>query len=89
MLNSTIELSDSNTDSYITYEVSNINIGDEIWSNETLTFQITFKYLDRIDINNNILNSYINFSFKRLYMINCKWWLSNKYNGMKWFRHCF
>ena len=46
----------------ITYELNGLSIGDVLASNQSVTFTITYKYTGT-DISNNILNSYINFSF--------------------------
>ncbi len=53
----------------ITYELNGLSIGDVLASNQSVTFTITYKYTGT-DISNNILNSYINFSFNDIETIN-------------------
>ena len=58
----------------IDYTLSGINHGDKISIHETKTFTITFKYTDEYKNSNpttfdNVLNSYINFRFKKGYSI--------------------
>lgn len=55
-----------NTD--ITYDLT-FPDGETILSNDDLTFNITFKYVDDTVGDSNTLNSYINISFKRIYNI--------------------
>ncbi len=50
----------------ITYTLSGITTGDEIVSGDSITFTITFKYVDNVTIDNNILNSFINFKFSKV-----------------------
>lgn len=47
----------------ITFEISGMNIGDEIGPKETKELTIIFKYKDGVIAENNILNSYLNFKF--------------------------
>ena len=47
----------------ITFEISGINVGDEIGPKETKELTIIFKYKDGVIAENNILNSYLNFKF--------------------------
>ena len=53
----------------ITYELNGLSIGDVLASNQSVTFTITYKYTGT-DISNNILNSFINFSFNDIETIN-------------------
>ena len=57
----------SNTN--ITFTYSRININDSIQPNETKTFNLTFHYKDNQLNQNNILESYLNISFKKKYTI--------------------
>ena len=47
----------------ITFEISGMNVGDEIGPKETKELTIIFKYKDGVIAENNILNSYLNFKF--------------------------
>lgn len=53
----------------IIFELSGIKKGDKIISKESLSFSITFKYIDGVNVNeenfNNVLNSFLNFNFER------------------------
>lgn len=48
----------------ITYDVNGITVGDSLLAGQTVTFNVTFHYTGN-DTSNNILNSYINFRFKK------------------------
>ena len=53
----------------IIFSVEGLNIGDTINSKDKLNFTITFSYSDTSNITNNILNSYITFSFQKIYTV--------------------
>lgn len=53
----------------IIFTLNGININDSINSNETITFNITFSYKDNTIVENNTLESYLNFIFKKKYTI--------------------
>lgn len=57
----------SNTN--IMFELSEIQVGDKIESESSLSFTVTFKYVDNVNLDeenfNNVLNSYLNFNFER------------------------
>jgi len=48
----------------ITYELSGISHGSLLGANQSITFNVTFKYTGN-DISNNTLNSFLNFKFKK------------------------
>lgn len=48
----------------ITFEIINLNKEDLLEPKEYKTFQIKFYYLDKTNITNNVLESYINFNFE-------------------------
>lgn len=49
----------------IIYELNNINVGDLLNPNESVTFTITFKHKEnQASYPNNLLNSYLNFNFE-------------------------
>lgn len=50
----------------IVFDITELNKDDEIGPGESKTFYITFKYDDPTSVENNILNSKINFLFKNL-----------------------
>ncbi len=52
----------------IVFEINGISPGDEIATNESITFNITFKYKDNIVSNDKILNSILNFKFEDDYV---------------------
>lgn len=47
----------------ITFELENLAVGDILNSGESITFNITFKYLGS-DTSKNVLNSYLNFKYE-------------------------
>jgi len=53
----------------IDFYLEGLEIGDELVSRSSISFYITFHYKDYNLSENNILNSYLNFSFKKLYSI--------------------
>ena len=55
--------------SNITFKIEGLNIGDTISPKDKLSFTITFYYSDTSNISNNILNSYITYSFQKIYTI--------------------
>ena len=55
--------------SNITFKIEGLNIGDTISPKDKLSFTITFYYSDTSNISNNILNSYITYSFQKLYTV--------------------
>lgn len=50
----------------IVFDITELNKDDEIGPGESKTFYITFRYDDPTSVENNVLNSKINFSFKNL-----------------------
>lgn len=50
----------------ITYYLTGLNEGDILKKGESVTFNITFHYKDNILVDNNVLNSYLNFNFEKL-----------------------
>ena len=48
----------------ITYELNGISHGSVLSANQSVTFNVTFKYTGT-DISNNTLNSFLNFKFKK------------------------
>ncbi|MDD5980505.1 MAG: hypothetical protein PUC23_05305 [bacterium] len=54
----------------IVFSLNGLNNGDRLQVNDIITFDITFSYLNQVLANNNILNSYLNFSFKNFHHIN-------------------
>lgn len=67
----------------ITYTLEGIKKGDSVKAKGTITFLITFKYVDgTTQVDNNILNSYINFEFKNIGTL--KSIGSNSYTGEFW-----
>jgi len=55
--------------SNITFKIEGLNIGDTISPKDKLSFTITFYYSDTSNISNNILNSYITYSFQKIYTV--------------------
>lgn len=53
----------------IVFNLNGLNEGDIISANSSKTFEITFSYLNNTIVSNNVLNSYLNFSFKTLHNI--------------------
>lgn len=67
----------------ITYTLDGIKRGDSVKAKETITFLITFKYVDETtQIDDNVLNSYLNFEFKNRGTL--KSIGSNSYTGEFW-----
>ena len=52
----------------IIFEISGISPGDEVDPNESVTFNITFKFKDNIVSDNRVLNSILNFRFEDEYI---------------------
>lgn len=62
----------------IGYTISGINVGDILPAKSSLSFTITFNYKTDT-ITNNVLNSYINFIFKRIYTVTYENITNNNY----------
>ncbi len=53
----------------ITYRLGGLSPGDEIKSKTSVTFTLIFRYTNNILKNNNVLNSYLNFNFKKKHLV--------------------
>lgn len=53
----------------IVFEINGLSHDDTLDSKNSLTFTITFYYKDGVLSTNNILSSYLNFSFRKMYTI--------------------
>lgn len=53
----------------IVFELDGLAVGDSLEPNESKTFNISFHYLDYNIVSNNVLKSYLNFEFKRIYSV--------------------
>lgn len=52
----------------ITFDLNGIKYGDKLLGKQSISFDITFHYTGD-EVVNNVLNSYLNFDFKRVYSI--------------------
>lgn len=55
--------------SNIIFKLDGIEPGFNLQSKQYITFNITFSYLEDSTLNNNVLNSYLNFEFKQKYNV--------------------
>ena len=53
----------------IVFELSGLNVGDQLIAKSSVTFTVTFHYLDYVLASSNSLNSYLNFEFKRSFSV--------------------
>lgn len=67
----------------ITYTLNGLSKGDNIKPHSSISFLISFKYMDNIaEITNNVLNSYLKFEFKGLGTMKAV--LASSYSGEFW-----
>ncbi len=53
----------------ITYKLAGLAPGDELESKASVTFTLIFRYVNNTLNNNNVLNSYLNFQFKKKHFV--------------------